>query len=376
MRTRHMNSLAGITVVTATALSLAAVPTAASGHRDHVVHPGESIQGAVNAAQPGDTIVIRPGTYRESVLITTPGLTLRGTGGRTVITPAAVKTAKPAKAAKGPAAAKGPRAANACAAGGNGICVVGTKGHTVDDVRIRSLTVSGFGESGVWSSWTDGLSVRRVTASKNGTWGIAQERSTRGDFRRNTATANGDAGIFVANSVTEEGGATDTGGTLVVDNSVTGNRIGVTARRVRNLVIDGNTLTGNCSGVFVVGDESKPAAGAMTISGNRILKNNKFCPATPRLSAIQGSGIVLTGSESTIVRSNVVRDNVGSTPLSGGILLFKSFVGALNTDNSINRNLVRGNKPADLANRDTAGKGNTFVSNTCGTSVPAGMCAE
>lgn len=371
-----MNSLAGITVVTATALSLAAVPTAASGHRDHVVHPGESIQGAVNAAQPGDTIVIRPGTYRESVLITTPGLTLRGTGGRTVITPAAVKTAKPAKAAKGPAAAKGPRAANACAAGGNGICVVGTKGHTVDDVRIRSLTVSGFSESGVWSSWTDGLSVRRVTASKNGTWGIAQERSTRGDFRRNTATANGDAGIFVANSVTEEGGATDTGGTLVVDNSVTGNRIGVTARRVRNLVIDGNTLTGNCSGVFVVGDESKPAAGAMTISGNRILKNNKFCPATPRLSAIQGSGIVLTGSESTIVRSNVVRDNVGSTPLSGGILLFKSFVGALNTDNSINRNLVRGNKPADLANRDTAGKGNTFVSNTCGTSVPAGMCAE
>ncbi|MFE7751221.1 nitrous oxide reductase family maturation protein NosD [Streptomyces sp. NPDC057428] len=388
MRTRHMNSLAAVTVVTASALGLAAAPTAASGHRDHVVHPGESIQGAVNAAEPGDTIVLLPGTYRESVLITTPGLTLRGAGERTVIRPPAAKatkpaknakpakSTKPAKATKGAEAARGPRAANACAAGGNGICVVGTKGHTVDDVRIRALTVSGFSKSGVWASWTDGLSVRRVTASRNGTWGIAQERSTRGDFRRNTATANGDAGIFVANSVSEEGGATDTGGTLVVDNSVTRNRIGVTARRVRNLVIDGNTMTGNCSGVFVVGDESKPAAGAMTISGNRIMKNNKFCPATPRLSAIQGSGIVLTGSESTIVRSNVIRDNVGSTPLSGGILLFKSFVGALNTDNEISGNLVRGNKPADLANRDTAGKGNTFVSNTCGTSVPAGMCAE
>lgn len=355
-----MKCLAGITVATATALGLAAVPSVASGDSDHVVRPGESIQRAVDSAKPGDTVVVLPGTYRESVLITKPGVTLRGTGKRTVIKPPA---------------AKGAKAANACATGGNGICVVGTKGRTVDDVRIRSLTVSGFAKSGIWASWTDGLSVHRVAARGNGTWGIAQERSTRGDFRHNTATGNGDAGVFVANSVTEEGGAMDTGGTLIVDNSMSGNRIGVTARRVRNLVIDGNTLTGNCSGVFVVGDESKPAAGAMTISGNRIVENNKFCPATPRLSAIQGSGIVLTGSQATTVRSNVVRDNVGSTPLSGGILLFKSFVGALNTDNTISENLVRGNKPADLADRDTAGTGNSFVSNTCGTSVPAGMCA-
>ena len=355
-----MKCLAGITVATATALGLAAVPSVASGDSDHVVRPGESIQSAVDSAKPGDTVVVLPGTYRESVLITRPGLTLRGTGKRTVITPPA---------------AKGAKATNACATGGNGICVVGTKGRTVEDVHIRSLTVSGFAKSGIWASWTDGLSVHRVAARGNGTWGIAQERSTRGDFRHNTATGNGDAGVFVANSVTEEGGAMDTGGTLIVDNSMSGNRIGVTARRVRNLVIDGNNLTGNCSGVFVVGDESKPAAGAMTISGNRIVENNKFCPATPRLSAIQGSGIVLTGSQATTVRSNVVRDNVGSTPLSGGILLFKSFVGALNTDNTISENLVRGNKPADLADRDTAGTGNSFVSNTCGTSVPAGMCA-
>ncbi|MFF2729518.1 nitrous oxide reductase family maturation protein NosD [Streptomyces sp. NPDC058008] len=360
MRKRHMKCLAGITLSTATALGLAAAPSAAAGPSDHVVRPGDSIQSAVDAAQPGDTIVVLPGTYRESVLITKPGLTLLGTRGRTVIAPAA---------------AGGAKAANACATGGNGICVIGTKGRTVDDVSIRSLTVSGFEESGIWASWTDGLSVRKVTTRNNGTWGIAQERSTRGDFRRNTATGNGDAGIFVANSVSEEGGATDTGGTAVLENSVSGNRIGVTVRRVRNLVVDGNTLTGNCSGIFVVGDESKPAAGAMTISGNRILENNKFCPATPRLSAIQGSGIVLTGSEATDVRSNIIRDNVGSTPLSGGILLFKSFVGALNTDNTISRNVVQGNKPADLADRDTSGTGNTFVSNTCGTSVPAGMCA-
>ncbi|AWL36749.1 MULTISPECIES: nitrous oxide reductase family maturation protein NosD [unclassified Streptomyces] len=358
MRKRHITCLAGATI--ATALGLAAVPSAASVPGHHAVRPGDSIQRAVDAANAGDTVLVLPGVYRESVLITKPGLTLRGTGGQTVIMPPATQA----------------KTAGSCAADGNGICVVGTASRTVDEVTIRSLTVSGFSGNGVWASWTDGLTVTGVTASGNGTWGIAQERSTRGDFRGNTATGNGDAGIFVANSVTEEGGATDTRGTRIGQNVLDGNRIGVTARRVRNLVIDDNDITGNCSGVFVVGDESKPAAGAMTVSGNRILENNKFCPATPRLTAIQGSGIVLTGSEKTVVRSNVVRGNVGTTPLSGGILLFKSFVGALNSDNTISGNLVRDNQPADLADRDDSGTGNTFVSNECGTSVPAGMCAE
>ncbi|WP_393053785.1 nitrous oxide reductase family maturation protein NosD [Streptomyces sp. LN549] len=357
MRKRHIKGLVSIAAASAAGLGVVApsVPAVAAG--GHVVRPGQSIQAAVDAAQPGDTIVVRPGTYRESVLITTPGLTLRGSGDRTVIEPGA----------------SGTQPDNACAKAGNGVCVLGTAGHTVDDVSIRSLTVSGFTRSGVWASWTDGLKVRSVTSASNGVWGIAQQRSTRSDIRDNTARSNGDAGIFVANSVDEEGGATDTGGTRVRGNTLTDNRIGFTARRVRNLTVNHNTFTANCSGVFVVGDEGTPRAGAMTIRSNRISGNNKFCAATERLPAIQGSGIVLTGTESTEVRSNVIRDNVGATPLSGGVVLFKSFVGAKNTDNTISGNLVQGNQPADLANQDT-GTGNRFTGNVCTTSAPAGMC--
>jgi hypothetical protein len=361
MRKNHIKCLVSIAAATATGLCAAAVPASATTPGGHIIHPGESIQKAVDAAQPGDTIVILPGTYRESVLITKPGLTLLGTGGRTVIA---------APAATGTAA----EPANACAKGGNGICVLGTEARPVGDVHIRSLTVSGFQKSGIWASWTDGLTVRRVSAHNNGTWGIAQERSVRGDFRHNTVTDNGDAGIFIANTVAEEGGATDTLGTVVARNTLTGNRIGVTARRVRNVLIQDNTITRNCNGVFVVGDESKPAAGAMTISGNLIHENNKFCAATQRLSAIQGSGIVLTGSEKTVVRSNMIRNNVGSTPFSGGVVLFKNIMGALNTGNVISDNVVLGNQPADLANRDTTATGNTFGGNECATSLPAGMC--
>ncbi|MGW0936996.1 right-handed parallel beta-helix repeat-containing protein [Streptomyces sp. NPDC002666] len=358
MRKRHITSLVSIAAASAVGLGIVAPSGPAAAAGGHVVRPGQSIQAAVDAAQPGDTIVVRPGTYRESVLITTPGLTLRGSGGRTVIRPGASED----------------RTENACAKAGNGICVLGTAQDTVDDVSIRSLTVSGFTRSGIWASWTDGLEVRSVTAASNGVWGIAQQRSTRSDLRHNTARSNGDAGIFVANSVDEEGGATDTGGTRVRGNTLTDNRIGFTARRVRNLVVKHNTFTANCSGVFVVGDEGTPQAGAMTVRSNRIIGNNKFCAATERLPAIQGSGIVLTGTESTEVRSNVIRDNVGATPLSGGVVLFKSFVGAKNSDNTISGNTVLGNQPADLADQDTAGTGNRFTGNVCTTSAPAGMC--
>lgn len=351
---RQFNSLACISVVMAAGLGVVAPPAAAAGH---TVHPGESIQEAVDAARPGDSIFVLAGTYRESVNITKP-LTLRGVGSKTVITPPA------------PAAV---RADNACAASGNGICVIGAVEKTVDRVSIRSLTLTGFKKSGIWASRTDRMRVERVTAEKNGTWGIAQERSTRGVFRSNTARDNAESGIFLANTIDREGGAIDTRGAVVRDNRLTGNRIGVTVRRVRNLSVSDNILTGNCGGVFVVGDEGDPGAGDMTIRGNRIHANNKFCRGNSRLPDIQGAGIVLTGAEETVIRGNSIRDNVGAAPISGGILLFKSFVGAQNTDNVVKDNVVTGNKPADLANQGT-GSGNKFLGNRCQTSVPAGLC--
>ncbi|MEV5199263.1 right-handed parallel beta-helix repeat-containing protein [Streptomyces sp. NPDC053720] len=355
MRKRTIKILVPVAVVSAAGLGLAI--HSASAETARMVHPGESIQKAVDAAQPGDTVVVLPGTYRESVLVTKPDVTLRGSGGRTVLRPPEPDA----------------RAADACAKAGNGICVQGRSGKTVDGVHIESLTVTGFKKNGVWASWTDHLTVRQVTSEHNGVWGIAQERSTHGAFIGNTARANGDAGIFVANTVDAEGGATDTRGTELRDNTLTDNRIGFTARRVRNMSVHDNSLTGNCTGVFVVGDEGKPQAGAMTIASNEITGNNKSCARTERLPALQGSGIVLTGAADTKVRSNTIRDNAGTSPMSGGVVLFKSFVGTKNTGNTISGNVVLGNKPADLANGDT-GKGNSFTDNVCAKSAPTGMC--
>ena len=45
-----------------------------------VVSPGQSIQAAVNTAKPGDTVLVEPGVYHQSVQIRTNGITLRGSG--------------------------------------------------------------------------------------------------------------------------------------------------------------------------------------------------------------------------------------------------------------------------------------------------------
>ncbi|GGV69675.1 MULTISPECIES: right-handed parallel beta-helix repeat-containing protein [Streptomyces] len=352
MTKRHIALL--LSAAALVSCGVAAAPATSSG-KVHLVHPGESVQKAVDAAKAGDTVLVLPGTYRESVKITTPRLTLRGMGSSTILQPAE-------------------KAQDECGKRGNGICVAGAKGAPLRDVTVSHLTVRGFSRAGLMAVGTDHLTVRSVTAADNGVWGIAEERATRSVYRQNTARNNGDAGLFLANTVTAEQGATDTKGTRIADNRLENNRIGVTVRRLRAVSVTGNDVTGNCAGVFVVGDENKPKTGDVTVRGNRVAKNNKYCAKTERLPFLQGSGIVLTGVEKTEVTGNTVTGNSGTSPLSGGIVLFKSFVGATSEGNRIHGNTVRDNSPADLVDQENAKSGNTFQGNTCKASTPAGLC--
>ncbi|WP_369696819.1 right-handed parallel beta-helix repeat-containing protein [Streptomyces sp. XD-27] len=175
--------------------------------------------------------------------------------------------------------------------------------------------------------------------------------------------------------VNKEGAALNTRGTIVRGNHLTGNRIGVTIRRLRRMTVEGNSVSGNCGGVFVVSDESRPRAGALSIRGNDVSRNNKYCRPNARLPFIQGTGILLTGAEETWVAGNRVRGNVGKSPMSGGIVLYPSVVGAINARNTIFRNEVMGNKPADIIDKDR-GPGNRVRGNHCDHSVPEGWCCK
>jgi nitrous oxidase accessory protein NosD len=354
-------------VLTASVLEVgAALPAQAASL--HIVHPGESIQQAVDRAHPGDTILLLPGTYRGSVLIKISNLTIRGAGNATVITPTA-QAGHPAAAPR--AVGVTDNSGSNCSAPGNGICVLGTPGHPLSRVLIESLAVSGFAKNGVSGSDTDRMTVRDVLVENNGEEGISQEKSTRGFLAGNQARNNGQAGIFVTNIAYGEGGAIDTKGTLISDNELTGNRFGADLRRARNLMFRDNVVTANCSGVFVVGDENIPRGGALTVRDNQMIANNKYCPSDGRLPFLQGVGVVLTGVENTLITRNEVMDNVGTSPMSGGIVLFRSFKGGPDTGNTILGNLLTDNRPADVADRD-GGARNSFKGNVCGKVEPAG----
>src|ERR1700678_2770979 len=51
---------------------------AASSAAEHVVHDGESIQSAVTKAKPGDSILVMPGSYHETVFIDKDRIYLHG----------------------------------------------------------------------------------------------------------------------------------------------------------------------------------------------------------------------------------------------------------------------------------------------------------
>ena len=157
----------------AAAVAVAAIPlvmvTAPADAAGRIVHPGESIQAAIDAARPGATIRVAPGTYHESIIITTDGVTLVGSGpDKTHIRPPA-------------------EANNPCAAEGSGVCIFGQFDENfnlvrpVDDVRVSNLSVSGFtsvdqtGETvgvGVFVLGGHDTTVDHVVAADNGVFGF------------------------------------------------------------------------------------------------------------------------------------------------------------------------------------------------------------
>jgi hypothetical protein len=101
-----------------------------AGAQSSVVGPGESIQKAVNAADPGDTIVVR-GVHREDVIIRKDGIKLRGDDA-VIEAPTRAKADSPCSRLVG-----GPEA----------ICVLGDvniKNGELTGPRVSDVSVSGF----------------------------------------------------------------------------------------------------------------------------------------------------------------------------------------------------------------------------------------
>src|ERR687895_2123417 len=99
-RTIQLLATMALTVLVASGVALAtAIGSAQAANK--VVGPGESIQKAVNAAHPGDTIVVK-GVHREDVIIRKNGIKLRGEDDAVIEAPATAKADSPCSKTFGP----------------------------------------------------------------------------------------------------------------------------------------------------------------------------------------------------------------------------------------------------------------------------------
>lgn len=358
----------GITL--STAFAVAGSASAATTHQARpaaatiVVSPGQSIQAAVNHAHPGDTVLLKPGVYHQSVQIRTDGITLRGSGNSrhgTVLKPPARK----------------PHTLCTGAFGVTGVCILAKKinmqsGAVLQAVRHNTVTgmyVTGFPANGVFGYGTNGLTVTNVSAVNDGDYGISRFESTRTLFARDTAVGNHEAGFYVGDSPDAD--------TVVRDNVSIGNQFGIFVRHARGVAVFHNLAIKNCEGILVLDDGQKGGAGNAAIFRNVAIGNNKFCAKSADTPVnVKGGGILLLGATRTLVAHNAVSGNTGRQFNSGGIVVLSASTishGSNPNHDTIVANHAFRNRPADLI-WDGTGVGVHFVANHCGTSQPAGLC--
>jgi len=331
------------------------------------VHPGQSIQKALRAAHPGDTIKVAAGVYHQNLTITKSHITLLGAGGGrhgTIL--------RPRRHHPLPSQCN---ARNGGVAFVNGICGAGkfdpTTGAPAEPIvgtTVHGFRVVGFSSTGIIFFNDAHTVVSGNQAIGNDDYGVAAFVNDHVTFTHNLATGSGEAGFYIGDSRDAEA--------VVTDNTARGNEFGFFFRDSRHGLFGRNVATGNCVGIMAMDTGAPGRAGIVEIRQNRVFHNQKACPAGEG-PALSGIGIMLFGTAQASVWGNHVTKNAPTGPsfVTGGIVVHSAGViaGADPTDNVVTRNVVHDNLSRDLK-YDGTGSGNTFTSNDCGTSHPAGLC--
>ena len=350
-----------VLVLSLAALALAATAGPAAAHQATVVvRPGESIQAAVDAAAPGQTITVLPGTYRENVVITTDGITLRGRGARLV------PPTSPA-----PNACSGPDPATV------GICVLGQINfdtgevlRPVEDVTISGFRLREFPDAGILALGAKDATFAHNVALDDDEYGITAFTSTGTRMLYNRASGAEEAGFYIGDSPQADA--------TLVGNIATDSRFGILWRNAEGGSAVHNLVRGNCVGIMVLsGIEGLPgSAGGLSMRANVIRANTRPCEASEEGPALSGVGIAIAGAHDNRVIGNLILGNVppGETAFSSGVAVVRDFLWAAPTNNLIKGNVVLHNDP-DLF-WDGSGSGNRFRHNRCRTSDPAGLCSH
>jgi parallel beta-helix repeat protein len=256
-----------------------------------IVREGQSIQQAIDEAQPGDTIEVLPGIYNQSVAVDLDDITLRGMDRKEALRRGLLSEAEAARLSERPVLDGKRELSDAVIATGNNFRIEGFQirhytgngvaVHRARNVTFRDLIIDETGRYGVYPVSCTGVLIERVTAS-----GIS------------------DAAIYVGQSRD-----------IIVRNSTAHDNVtGIEIENSVNALVENNYVYNNAGGilVFVLPNNPSKVGRNCRVVGNRIIENNHFNFADPTAIVSKvpsGTGIMIMAADDTEVTGNQIRGN-------------------------------------------------------------------
>ncbi|WP_427885007.1 right-handed parallel beta-helix repeat-containing protein [Kribbella sp. GL6] len=313
-----------------------------------------TISAAVSVARQGDLVLVAPGTYHESVRITTAHVTLRGESRDQVVIDGELRQP-------------------------NGI-VVTAPGVAVENLTVRGNTQNGVlvtgsvkaadtqpGQGGYDTGdepvrFLDSFLVSHVTSTRNGLYGIYAFSARNGVIRDSYTSGGADSGIYV--------GQCKPCHVVVQDNVAEYNAVGIEGTNASGeMYFVRNRIVGNRVGLTTGSDHQEkllPQQGAV-VAGNLIAANQQ--PATPeQADGGWGIGVGIDGGSNNQLLNNRITGNANA----GVVLTATQDIPA--NANQITANAFAGNAVDVGWTFPTATKGhNNCLTGPTVRTVPAGL---
>ncbi len=239
------------------------------------VEDGQSIQDAVHKAVPGDTVLVRPGTYKETVFVDKNDITLTG-----VIEEGAWPTLE------------GEFELN------DGFLIAG-HGVTVENFYIKS-----YKGNGIMTQGANDFKILNNVIDESGVYGIFPEFGVNGLVAYNVMWGIEDAAIYVGQCENVD----------VIYNETFDSVMGIEIENSSNILVEANAAYDNSAGIVVTLLPGLPVKKAEnTIIRNNFVMNNNTKNFAPEGSlaagAPAGTGIFVFAADGTVIENNIIRNN-------------------------------------------------------------------